>query len=44
MDNLDNEHDSTYKVYDFGWYPEVIGVLAVGVTIWYLITFARGSM
>lgn len=40
MDTNDEEH----KVYDFGWWPEIVGAAAVALLIWYLITFARGSL
>ncbi len=40
MDNRENE----YPVYEFGWWPEITGALGVALLIWYLITFARGSL
>ncbi|WP_256363950.1 hypothetical protein [Phaeobacter sp. 11ANDIMAR09] len=40
MDTNDEEH----KVYDFGWWPEIVGALAVGLLLFYLIAFARGSL
>ncbi len=36
--------DEEYDTYDFGWIPEIVGVIGVIVLIWYLITFARGSL
>ena len=33
-----------YKIYDFGWIPEIAGVIGVILLVWYLITFARGSL
>ena len=32
------------KVYDFGWWPEIVGTVGVVLLIWFLITFARGSL
>ncbi len=40
MDTNDEEH----KVYDFGWWPEIFGAFATGLLIWFLISFARGSL
>ena len=40
MDTNDEEHEA----YDFGWWPEIVGAIGVGLLIWYLITFARGSL
>ncbi len=42
MDTSDRENE--YEVYEFGWWPEIIGVLGVFALLWYLITFARGSI
>ena len=40
MDKREND----YEVYDFGWWPEIVGVIGVILLVWYLITFARGSL
>ena len=39
-----DKKDSEYEIYDFGWWPEIAGALGVLLLIWYLITFARGSL
>ncbi len=39
-----DKHDHDYKVYDFGWKPEIFGAVGVALLVWYLITFARGSL
>ncbi|MEL6268112.1 MAG: hypothetical protein AAFR52_21175 [Pseudomonadota bacterium] len=36
--------DDDHEVYEFGWWPEIFGAAAVGLVVWYLITFARGSL
>jgi hypothetical protein len=36
--------DQEYEIYDFGWWPEIVGVIGVILLIWYLIAFARGSL
>lgn len=40
MDTGDEEH----KVHDFGWWPEVVGAIAVAALVGGLIWFARGSL
>ncbi len=40
MDTSDQDHE----IYKFGWWPEIFGALCVGLLIWYLIAFARGSL
>ncbi|WP_280520586.1 hypothetical protein [Phaeobacter sp. J2-8] len=40
MDTNDEDH----KIYDFGWWPEIIGAIAVVTLVWALIAFARGSI
>lgn len=40
MDTNDEEH----VVHEFGWWPEIAGAIGVVVLIWFLITFARGSI
>lgn len=37
-----NEED--HRVYDFGWWPEIFGAIAVVLLISCLIIFARGSL
>ncbi len=37
-------NDDDYEVHDFGWWPEIAGAAGVGLLIWYLIAFARGSL
>lgn len=32
-----------HKVYNFGWWPEIVGAIGVALLIWFLIAFARGS-
>jgi hypothetical protein len=36
--------DQEYEIYDFGWWPEIVGVIGVILLICYLIAFARGSL
>ena len=38
------EDDGENKVYEFGWWPELIGVIGVAGLIYYLFEFARGSI
>lgn len=38
------EHKSDYEVYNFGWWPEIVGAMGVVALIGYLMTFARGSI
>ncbi|MEM6848490.1 MAG: hypothetical protein AAF580_10505 [Pseudomonadota bacterium] len=38
------ENDGGYKVYEFGWWPELIGVIGVAVLVHCLFEFARGSI
>ena len=33
-----------HPVYEFGWWPEIVGALAVGLLVASLIVFARGSI
>jgi hypothetical protein len=40
MDTGDDESE----IYEFGWWPEVAGAAGVALLIWFLITFARGSL
>jgi hypothetical protein len=40
MDTNDEEH----PVHEFGWWPEIVGAIAVIVLVWALIAFARGSI
>ena len=40
MDTNDEDHE----VHEFGWWPEIVGAIAVGLLIWFLIAFARGSL
>jgi len=40
----DNKDDNEFPVYSFGWWPEVVGVAGVALLIWFLITFANGSI
>ncbi len=42
MDLRDEE--PKFKVYEFGWWPEIVGAAAVVLSLWYLITYARGSL
>ena len=44
MEKKDEEYDIDYEVYEFGWKPEIAGVIGVILLIWYLISFARGSL
>ena len=37
-------NDDEIEVYEFGWWPEIAGAVGVALMIWFLITFARGSM
>lgn len=37
-------NDEEHEVYEFGWWPEIVGAAAVALLVWYLITFARGSL
>lgn len=37
-------HDDDREVYEFGWWPEIVGALGVTLLIWFLIAFARGSI
>ena len=39
-----DKREDEYEVYDFGWWPEIVGVIGVLLLVWYLITFARGSL
>ena len=36
--------EDDYEIYDFGWWPEIVGAVGVLMLVWYLITFARGSL
>ena len=36
--------DSRAKIYDFGWWPEVVGMGLVGLIVWFLFTFADGTL
>ncbi len=36
--------DENHEVYDFGWWPEVFGIICVVVFVTCLIVFARGSI
>lgn len=38
------EHQNDPPVYDFGWWPEIIGAIGVALLIWFLISNARGIM
>lgn len=42
--DINEEGHEYYEVYKFGWWPEIVGVFAVGGVLWYLITFARGTL
>ena len=42
MDSHDD--DDRHDTPDFGWWPEIVGAAAVGLLIWSLIAFARGSI
>ena len=37
-------NNQKYEVYDFGWWPEIIGAVGVVALITFLIAFARGIM
>ena len=37
-------NDEDQKAYDFGWWPEIFGGVGIGLLIWFLIAFARGSL
>ena len=39
-----DKREDDYEVYDFGWWPEIVGAIGVLLLVWYLITFARGSI
>ena len=36
--------DDDVETYEFGWWPEFAGAIGVGLLIWFLIAFARGSL
>ena len=38
------KHEHDYEVYEFGWAPEIAGVIGVILLVWYLIAFARGTV
>lgn len=38
--NSEDEHD----IHEFGWWPEIFGAVGVALLVWFLITFARGSV
>lgn len=42
MDKQDN--DSEFPVYSFGWWPEIVGIISVVLLVWFLISFAGGSI
>jgi len=44
MDSNQDGQEPAHPVYEFGWWPEIAGILAVALVIWYLITYARGSI
>ncbi len=37
-------NESAPEVYDLGWWPEILGVFGVALLLWYLITYARGTL
>lgn len=39
-DNDGEDHD----IQKFGWWPEIVGAVGVALLIWFLTTFARGSL
>jgi hypothetical protein len=39
-----NTSDEDHEVYELGWWPEIFGMAGVALLVWYLVTFARGSM
>lgn len=41
---IDDKNEHEHPVYSFGWWPEIVGLLGVIVVIWYLMTYARGSI
>lgn len=43
MEADDKKHED-YEVYEFGWKPEIAGTIGVLMLVWYLMTFARGSI
>ncbi len=40
---MDTNDDDDREVYDFGWWPEIFGAVALAALIWFLFTFARGT-
>lgn len=36
--------DERHEVYEFGWWPEIAGAIAVAVLVSCLLAFARGSL
>ena len=41
--NLES-HDDNPPVYEFGWWPEITGLVGSILLAWFLITFARGIL
>lgn len=39
MDMNDNE----YEDYDFGWWPEIVGIIGLCLLLYYLIAHSRGT-
>lgn len=39
-----DSNDEDYEIYEFGWWPEMFGVIGVALLIWFLIAFARGAL
>ena len=37
-------HEDQHEVHEFGWWPEVLGAIAVCILIWSLVAFARGTV
>lgn len=40
MDTSNQKHE----VYEFGWWPEIVGAVGVAALVTFLIVFARGTI
>ncbi|MDB6178199.1 hypothetical protein PAF17_11905 [Paracoccus sp. Z330] len=38
------DHDDDAPIHEYGWWPEIAGVLAVAAVVWFLFIFATGSI